>query len=206
MVKVKICGITNLEDAKASIDFGADALGFVFYKQSPRYIKPSVAKSIIIKLPPFISSVGLFVNESKEKVIQIARFCNFGVIQLHGNESHSFCLGFREKIIKAFRVTNESSLETIGKYKVSAILLDTFSKDNPGGTGKTFDWKLAQAVKEKSGKIILSGGLTPNNVAEAIKLVKPYGVDVSSGVEKEYGKKDHDKLREFIRIAGSIVI
>ena len=203
MVKIKICGITNMEDAEAAIEYGADALGFVFYKQSPRYIKPSLAKSIISKLPAFTHSVGLFVNETKEKIIHIASYCNFQIIQLHGNESPRFCLGFREKIIKAFRITDRSNLDVVDVYKVSAILLDAFVKDKPGGTGKTFDWKLAKEAKDKAPHIILSGGLNPNNIEEAIKLVKPYGIDVSSGVEKKYGIKDHKKMKDFIKIARS---
>lgn len=203
MARVKICGITNSEDALVAADAGADALGFVFYPPSPRYITPDQAAGIIARLPPFIQSVGLFVDHSPDMINQTVELCGLDLVQLHGDESPGFCKLVKSRIIKAIRVRNETSLESMFSYEVSAFLLDAWSPLAHGGTGLTFDWELAVAASGK-GRIILAGGLTPENVADAVKRVHPYAVDVSSGVEASAGKKDPDRIREFIKRAKGI--
>jgi phosphoribosylanthranilate isomerase len=200
MIKVKICGITNLDDALLSVDAGADALGFVFYGASPRYVSPEQAARIIRQLPPFIQTIGLFVNESLSLINDTADACGLDIIQLHGEESPQFCAGVRRRVIKALRVKNSISLEPMTSYRVSAFLLDAWSPSEPGGTGQTFNWDIA-ADAARRGVIVLAGGLSPDNVANAIRQVRPYGVDVSSGVESAPGVKDAAKIREFIRKA-----
>jgi len=200
MVKVKICGITNLDDALSAVKAGADALGFVFYEKSPRFINPVRAAEIILRLPPFIQTVGLFVNEDTEKINWTAEFCGLDIVQLHGNETPDDCLEVKRRVIKVFRIQNNISIDPLNKYQVSGYLLDAWSPDAYGGTGRTFNWELAEAAKQY-GPVILAGGLTLENVAEAIKVVKPYAVDVSSGVESSLGKKDAEKVRAFIRVA-----
>jgi phosphoribosylanthranilate isomerase len=196
--KVKICGITNLDDAFAAVDYGADALGFVFFKASPRSISHQDAARIIRKLPPFITTVGVFVDEKFKHVENIIHQTSLDVIQFHGSESPELCNCSRA-VIKAIRVKSLESLEPLDKYKdkVSAFLLDTFTPDALGGTGQIFNWDIAVYAKQ-FGKIILAGGLTPANVIEAVRRVQPYGVDVSSGIESKKGKKDHKKMRSFI--------
>jgi len=205
MVKVKICGITNLDDALAAVDQGADALGFVFFKKSPRYISPSNAKAIIKKLSPFISTVGVFVNEDKKNMEKIAAHAKINIIQLHGDETPSVCKLTGYKVIKAIRVKSLESLEPLSKYKdkVSAFLLDTYTPETLGGTGQIFNWDIAVEAKQ-FGRIILAGGLTPENVEQAIRRVHPYAVDVNSGVEAEKGRKDQDKIKLFIERAKSV--
>src|SRR6185369_2350332 len=200
MVRIKICGITNLEDALAAVEAGADALGFVFYEKSPRFINPVRAAEIIAKLPPFIQSVGLFVNEETEKINWTADYCGLDLVQLHGDESPEDCLEVNRRVIKAFRVKDCVSIDPLKKYQVAGFLLDTWCPDCYGGTGKTFNWEMAAAAR-KYGPIILAGGLSPDNIVEAILSVKPYAIDVSSGVESEPGKKDPAKIREIIRLA-----
>ncbi len=197
MTRVKICGITNLDDALAAVDAGADALGFVFFEQSPRNVNPMQASAIIAKLPPFVQTVGLFVNEEAERVNWTADFCGLDVIQLHGDEEPDYCPEIRRRVIKAFRVKDAASLVSLQRYRVAGILLDAWSPAAPGGTGETFNWGLAKDAAE-CGRLILAGGLTPDNVRGAVEQVKPYAVDVSSGVEAAPGKKDRDKVREFI--------
>ncbi|MDD5284938.1 MAG: phosphoribosylanthranilate isomerase [Desulfuromonadaceae bacterium] len=197
MVKVKICGITNLEDALMAVEAGADALGFVFYRDSPRHIYPEQAALIINKLPPFVQTVGLFVNEDFTTVNETADLCGLDLLQLHGNETPEYCQAVNRRVIKAFRVKEISSLNVIHKYNVAAFLLDAWSPSAPGGTGKTFNWEIAAAAATE--RIILAGGLTPENVAEAVRIVKPYAVDVSSGVECAPGKKDAGRLQLFFR-------
>lgn len=200
MVKVKICGITNLEDAQAAAEAGADALGFVFYPDSPRFIDPGNARAIIAKLPVFITSVGVFVDESEELIRRIIREGGIQILQFHGSESPVLCTRFREKVIKAIRIKDEESISEMQMYDVDTFLLDTYLDCAKGGTGKTFNWKYAEMAKE-NGRIILSGGLNPSNIGDAVRKLKPYGVDVSSGVEISPGKKDHVKIREFVREA-----
>lgn len=197
MVKVKICGITNLEDAFWAVDRGADALGFIFYKKSPRCVKQDDVKRIISSLPPFVTATGVFVNEDINTIQDIVFFTGITAIQLHGDESPSYCNLINGKLIKAIRIKNERSLGLIKKFNVNAFLLDSFDANNYGGTGLTFDWKLAKKSKQ-FGRIIIAGGLTPANVKEAVNKVKPYGVDVCSGVEKTPGVKSKKKVKEFI--------
>ena len=204
MVKVKVCGITNLDDAMAAADFGADALGFVFFKNSPRYISPANAKKIIKKLPPFISTVGVFVNENKKNIEKIVLQTGINIIQLHGDETPKAC-NLSKPVIKAIRVKSIENLELVSKYKdkVSAFLLDTYTPEVFGGSGQIFNWDIAAEAK-KFGRVILAGGLTPENIEKAVRLVHPYAVDVSSGVEAEKGKKDHLKMKLFIERAKSV--
>jgi len=200
MVRIKICGITNIEDALAAAEYGADALGFVFQSKSPRAVLPDTAKEIVTELPPFVTTIGVFVNENKQKVEKIAKYVGLNVIQLHGTEPPESCILSR-KVIKAIRVKDLTDLEPLERYKVSAFLLDTYSPDLIGGTGQIFNWDIAVEAK-KFGRIILAGGLNPENVTEAINWVQPYGIDVATGVEGSVkGKKDHKKLKLFIERA-----
>jgi len=201
MVRVKICGITNIEDALSAIDCGADALGFVFYPKSPRSVAPDSAKKIISSLPPYVTAVGVFVDKEKTELEEIVSYTGIDVIQLHGSEPPEYC-GTNRKIVKAIRVKELSDLEPLSRYKtVSAFLLDTYAPGEIGGTGRIFNWEIAIEAK-KLGRVILAGGLTPENIEEAIRFVQPYGVDAASGVEgKEKGKKDKRKLKSFIEKA-----
>ena len=201
MVKVKICGITELEDARHAIRCGADALGFVFFAQSPRCISPERAAEIIRQLPPFVANVGLFVNEDPVRVREIAETCRLAAVQLHGDESAEACAAVSgRKVVKALRVRDEKSLAGAGVYEVSALLLDAWVPGRFGGTGTVFNWQLA-AEMARSRPVILAGGLNPANVAEAVRAVRPYAVDVSSGVEISPGKKDRQKVAAFIAAA-----
>ncbi|NHM27936.1 phosphoribosylanthranilate isomerase [Desulfofundulus sp. TPOSR] len=201
MVKVKICGITDISSALAAAEAGADALGFVF-APSPRRITPSQACRICRELPPFISRVGVFVDAPLEEVRAVAEYCGLDAIQLHGSESPDYCRSLGRRVIKAFRVGDEIDPVELSGYPADAILLDTFVAGQKGGTGQPFDWQLAAGLK-LSRPLILAGGLTPENVGRAVAIVQPYGVDVSSGVEKDGqpGKKDPDKIRRFIAAA-----
>lgn len=199
-MKVKICGITNLEDALLAADAGADALGFVFFSASPRHVSPEQAAAIIRQLPPFVQSVGLFVNESLTTINEISSQCSLDIIQLHGEESPQFCDAVSRRVLKAFRVKDVSSLEAMRDYRTAAFLLDAWSPSAHGGTGRTFNWEIA-ASAAASDRIVLAGGLNPDNVAKAVRQVRPYAVDVSSGVESAPGKKDPILVREFIRNA-----
>jgi phosphoribosylanthranilate isomerase len=198
MTKVKICGITNRADALSAAEFGADALGFVFYRKSPRYIHPEQAREIISQLGPFTTPVGVFVNDEREKIEEIIEVSGIETVQLHGEESPAYCASFRGvKVIKAFRVSDEFDPERLNDYTVDACLLDAYSKAAYGGTGETFSWETARRAKAY-GRIILAGGLTPENVAQAIREVAPYAVDVSSGVEHSPGVKDREKMRALL--------
>lgn len=200
MVKVKICGITNLEDALQASACGADALGFVFYDKSPRCVTPEAAQAIIAALPPFVTTVGLFVNEAPGRIREIADFCGLDVIQLHGDETPTECEFAPRRTIKALRVKDAASLGGHGDYRVAALLLDAWVKDAYGGTGHSFNWALAAEVARQR-PVILAGGLTAENVAAAVAAVAPYAVDVSSGVEAAPGTKDPDKVAAFIATA-----
>lgn len=208
MVKVKVCGITNMEDALGVCEAGADALGFVFYKNSPRFIEVKKAREIVNNLPPFVTTVGVFVNETAEKINKIIYETGLDVIQFHGDESPEFCNELRsslnKRVVKAFKVKKQWSekefIKLIQDYRVFAYLLDTYQEGVPGGTGETFDWSLVIQFK-RYGRIILAGGLNPDNIQEAIRVVRPWGVDVSSGVEERPGRKDLNKVREFIEKA-----
>jgi phosphoribosylanthranilate isomerase len=199
MVRVKICGVTNLEDALLAVELGADAIGLNFYSESPRCISPYTAQNITRHLPPFVSSVGVFVDWEAAPVIALSAALRLSAVQLHGDESPKLAGEIAKKIsvIKAFRVGEGTALPAFSKYKsASAFLLDAAAAGKFGGTGQQTDWSRAQAAA-KSYHVILAGGLTPENVAEAIRVVRPYAVDVASGVETKPGKKDPAKLRAF---------
>ncbi|MBX3329988.1 MAG: phosphoribosylanthranilate isomerase [Nitrospira sp.] len=203
-MKIKICGITNREDAEIAVAAGADALGFVMYRKSPRWVEPAVARSIIAGLPPFVLAVGVFVNEEAEKVRALMDECGFALAQLHGDESVVYCQNLGRPVLKALRLKGRGTLLALAEFRgcanVRGVLIDAFSDQAYGGTGQTVDWTLAEEAA-RSTSVILAGGLTPANVAGAIQMVRPYGVDVSSGVERSPGKKDHHKLRAFIEAA-----
>ena len=205
MTKVKICGITNLEDALLSAKFGADALGFNFYEKSPRYIAPEKAREIIEQLPPKILKVGVFVNEDLENIVKIAKTASLDALQLHGEETPEFARELKQKtnleIIKAFRVSPDFAPEDILKYKTDAILLDAYSPKEHGGTGETFDWEIAKKVQEIFPKMYLAGGVTNSNVRMAFHHYQPFGIDTCSGVESSKGKKDKIQIINFIKRA-----
>ena len=200
MAKVKICGITNLEDAIISIDAGAFALGFNFHPQSPRYINPLTARSIISQLPTYVLSVGVFVNEVEPGIVaRLSDIAGVGAIQLHGDESPDYCLALRDRyVIKALRINSNFSPVSASEYKVQAILLDAFSTGAFGGTGLTTDWSLARKTRAVVPNLFLAGGLSPENVAEAIAVVGPYAVDACSCLESSPGRKDAARVRKFI--------
>ncbi|MFA5103958.1 MAG: phosphoribosylanthranilate isomerase [Candidatus Margulisiibacteriota bacterium] len=200
MTKIKICGITNFKDALLACRYGADAVGFVFAK-SPRRISVKKAAAICSKLPPSISKVGVFVNQNAGMINNAVKKCGLDYVQLHGDESPAFCGKIKAPVIKAFRVGDGFSLPGIKRYKVAAILLDSFSPVLRGGTGKVFDWKVAVRAKRTGLPLILSGGLNADNIAAAIKKVRPRMVDVSSGVESRPGRKSAAKMKKAIAIA-----
>lgn len=197
-VRSKICGITRIEDALAAVEAGADAIGFVFYPKSPRAVTAQQARAIIAALPPFISTVGLFVNASACELNETLDAVPLDLLQFHGDETPEQCEGYHRPFIKALRVkAGDDIAAACDRYsKASGILLDTYVEGVPGGTGETFDWALIP--KGLSKPIILAGGLTSANVSQAIAQVQPYAVDVSGGVEKSKGIKDHDKIRAFM--------
>ncbi len=198
--RIKICGITNREDALMCVDCGVDALGFVFYEDSPRFVRPDVAADIVSELPPFVTAVGVFVNESRNNIVDVACRVGLDSVQLHGDEGVGGCEALSSlKPIKAIRIKEPEDLEGMEGYRgvVAAFVLDTRVEGAYGGTGRSFDWRLALPARQH-GRVILSGGLTPENVVEAIRMVEPYGVDVSTGVEREPGRKDPIRVRAFI--------
>ncbi|WP_028304098.1 phosphoribosylanthranilate isomerase [Oceanospirillum maris] len=197
--RVKICGITRIEDALEAIKAGADALGFVFYKPSPRYITPERAADIIRQLPPFVTTVALFVNEPEEDIYRILSTTRCDLLQFHGDESPDFCESFNRPWIKALRVKDAKTLsEQLLQYTgARALLLDSYRAGVPGGTGETFNWELIPSHPPRP--IILAGGLTPDNISTAVQQLQPYGVDVSGGVEAQKGIKDPVKIHAFIR-------
>jgi phosphoribosylanthranilate isomerase len=200
-VIVKICGITNVEDGLAAAESGADALGFIFYEQSPRYMPIEKAAAVIRDLPPLIVKVGVFVDAKEEVVYRAIRECGLNLLQFHGAESPQYCVQFGLMSMKAFQVRDAESLARLGDFKTDAWLLDAYSAGKLGGTGERFNWDLAIEARKLGRPIFLAGGLTPENVAEAVRHVEPYAVDVSSGVEASPGKKDHGKVKAFIDAA-----
>jgi phosphoribosylanthranilate isomerase len=208
-MKIKICGITNGEDAEVAVRSGADALGFVLYRKSPRFVEPAVARTIVAGLPSFVLPIGVFVNEEAERVRVLMDECGLALAQLHGDETALYCQNLGRPVLKALRLKDRGTFlalaEFQGRANVRGFLIDAFSNQAYGGTGQTVDWTLAQEVA-RSSPIVLAGGLTPANVAEAIARVRPYGVDVSSGVELSPGKKDHDKVKAFIHAARLVAV
>lgn len=200
MTQVKICGITNEEDALCAANFGAAALGFIFYPPSPRYVKQETVRKIVKKLPPNLVSVGVFVNESAQKIKSIVEYCGLDFIQLHGDESAEFCRQFHAStIIKTVSLRGEQDLVNAFGYHVAAILVDRRHAGLYGGTGKKANWELASRIKSKK-PLILSGGLNEENIKEAIEKVTPDALDINSGAEKSPGKKDHEKLARIFDI------
>jgi phosphoribosylanthranilate isomerase len=199
MTLVKICGITNLDDALAAVEAGADALGFNFYKPSPRYITPQHAREIVEQLPNSILMVGVFVNEEAKTVRGIADEADLRALQLHGDESPEYCRGLAEYfVIKTFAVSDTFDIQAAHAYKVDALLLDTKHNNLRGGTGRVFDWSIAEEVAPTIPKLFLAGGLSPENVENAVEIVRPYAVDACSALEDRPGKKNHERMRVFI--------
>lgn len=195
---VKICGITNAEDARVAVEAGADAIGFIFVAETPRFIEAAVAKVIAATVPARVKRVGVFVDTSLEAMNQLAREVPLDLVQLHSDMPPESARRIKVPFIEAVRVRGEIDVEQLRSYKAAAYLLDTYVEGAHGGTGKTFDWDLALPVVEAGLPVLLSGGLTPDNVAEAVRRVRPYGVDVASGVEARPGVTDHEKVRAFI--------
>ncbi len=200
MVEIKICGITNIDDARIAAECGADALGFIFYPRSKRYVVPAKAKEIIQRLPREIIKVGVFVNHEIQEVKEIVQFCGLHLIQLHGHELPEYCAQFPvSSLIKAVSCQTGKEIQELRNYPVRAILMDGRDPGCYGGTGKKSDWRLAIRIKEKH-PLILAGGLDKQNIREAIETVRPQGVDINSGVEISPGKKDPNKIREIMKI------
>jgi phosphoribosylanthranilate isomerase len=203
MVRVKICGITRLEDALAAARAGADALGFNFWPRSKRYVDPRAAGEIVARLPPFVAAVGVFVDPTRDEVARAALLSGVHWLQLHGDESPALCASLTPlPVIKAIRVRDRASLDALGAYDVAGFLLDADTSAY-GGSGRTFDWSLAAEAARRA-PILLAGGLTPQNVADAVRQVRPWAVDVASGVESAPGIKDHEKTARFIREAKAV--
>jgi phosphoribosylanthranilate isomerase len=200
MTKVKVCGITNVEDALAAAEAGAEMLGFNFYRRSPRYVEPAEARRIVERLPPGVLGVGVFVNEEgPERVAELAGEAGVGAVQLHGAESPEYCASVGWPVtIKALRVGEGFRAESAGAYGTDAVLLDAYVAGEWGGTGRTFDWSVAREVRELVPRLILAGGLTAENVAAAVRAVRPFAVDACSGVEAAPGRKDAALVRRFV--------
>ena len=200
MTRVKVCGITNLEDALAAVEAGAEVLGFNFYARSPRYVTPEAARRVIERLPEGVESVGVFVNEATpEAVERVAREACVGAVQLHGDETPEFCRALRGlALIKALRVGPGFEVEAAAAYPTDAVLLDAYVAGEWGGTGHTFDWSLARRTREAVPRLFLAGGLRPENVADAVAAVRPHAVDVCSGVETAPGRKSLQLMRRFV--------
>lgn len=200
-LRIKICGVTNLPDAMAAVEAGADALGFMLYPKSKRYVAPETVAAITQVLPPFVARVGVFVNESLNHVSEVKERCQLDTIQLHGEESPEYCAQLPGTIIKAFRLQSPQTLIEAQEYPVSAWLLDSYSPAARGGTGETFNWSWIQDALPLKRPVIVAGGLTPENVAACVLATRPYGLDVSSGVEDGPGKKNAEKMTHLIRQA-----
>jgi phosphoribosylanthranilate isomerase len=196
--RVKICGITNLADALAAVAAGADALGLNFYQGSPRHVSMKMAAAIANHLPPFVLRAGVFVNADEDLVTRAIGECGLSLLQFHGDETPEFCAQFGLMSMKAFRIRDAESLKELPKFSTDAYLLDAWSPAARGGTGEKFNWDLAIEARKFGKPIFLAGGLTPENVADAVRTVRPFGVDVASGVESAPGKKDYAKIRAFI--------
>jgi phosphoribosylanthranilate isomerase len=203
--RVKICGITSVADGLVAAEAGADMIGLMFYEQSPRYITLAKAAEISHALPPFVMRVGVFVNASEETVMRAIAECGLSLLQFHGDEPSAYCTQFGLMSLKAIRVKDDASIDQLADYQTDAFLLDAHSKSGLGGTGEKFNWDLAIAAQKFNKPIFLAGGLTPANVAEAVRLVRPFAVDVSSGVESSPGKKDPAKVAAFVTAAKSVV-
>jgi phosphoribosylanthranilate isomerase len=199
--QTKICGITNIEDALIAVAAGADALGFIFYRKSPRYVDPMMVQQIVAQLPPFVVPVGVFVNEEIKIVRDLMDTCGLALAQLHGDETATYCRELSRPVLKALRLKDRSIFLTLAEFQgragVRGFVLDAFTDQAYGGTGQVVDWTLAREAAQAA-TVVLAGGLTPENVGQALRAVQPYGVDVSSGVEVAPGKKDHEKVRAFL--------
>ncbi len=198
---VKICGITSVADGLAAARAGADALGLMFYEKSPRYLPLKAAAGIARELPPFVIKVGVFANAPEDTVLRAIGECGLNIVQFHGDETPDYCGQFPVMAIKAFRIRDAASLQALADYQTDAFLLDAQAPGKLGGSGETFNWDLAVEAQKFGKPIFLAGGLTPENVAEAIRRARPYAVDVSSGVEASPGKKDPDKVAAFVKAA-----
>jgi phosphoribosylanthranilate isomerase len=197
MTKVKICGLTNLEDTLKAIELGADAIGFNFYPDSPRFVMPEVVEKILEEVPESVVKVGVFVNEGDATVREVTQELSLDFLQFHGDETPYYCEQFATPYWKVFRLKDEKSLNLMEHYDCEYYLIDTYDPNLLGGTGKVGRWDLAKQAKTV-GKIFLAGGLNPDNIEEAIAQVHPEGVDVASGVESDPGKKDHKKMEDFL--------
>lgn len=199
MTKVKICGITNKADVLEAVKLGADLIGFIFYDRSKRYLDPGIAQDIVNELPPSVGAVGVFVDEEKDEVLRIAADVGIKILQFHGNETPEYCRAFKDGfgVIKAFAIKDADSLKTVNDYDTDLYLFDSFSAHQRGGTGVTFDFRILRDF-EILKPFVLSGGLTPENVGSRVKELLPYGVDVSTGVERSPGKKSPELMKRFI--------
>lgn len=199
-VRIKICGITRFEDARVAANLGVDALGFNFFKKSPRYITPENAAQIIRQLPPFISRVGIFVDETLPVILETARIASLDTIQLHGSESPDFCNQIYLPVLKVFSVKPDMDFGILDSYSTAGFLLDTWNGAMHGGSGKTFDWTVAKNICSRFNNVIIAGGLGSSNIEEAISTVHPFGVDINSGVEIMPGVKNPHKMRDVVRV------
>ena len=199
---IKICGITNKNDAKNAIELGANAIGFIFYEKSPRHISPEQAEEIAFFCPPFVQLVGVFVNQSQSFILKTKKKCCLDIIQLHGNEDEKFCKELNQKIIKAIHIKSLEDTHKISHYQgyVNGILLDTKTK-KWGGSGQTFDWGIAKQAKQYSIPIILSGGINESNIKQAILIVQPHAIDACSSIESKPGTKNYNKMATLIKYA-----